>query len=317
MKQMKNGLSRLLLLALLAALAAGCAPATSQTKTSSVLKVTATTSIVADIVHQVGGDYVQITTLVPLGADVHQYQPTPQDVANVSQAGIVFENGLGLEQFMDKIVQNASITGRIVVVSDGITPIAFSGATKDADTEGLTGDPHVWFDPENVKIWVKNIETALSKADPLHAQNYAENAQKTLDSLTSLDEWIKAQVATIPADSRKIVTDHLIFGYFTARYGLEQVGAIVPSYSSAAESSAQDLAALEDTIRSKHVSAIFLGQNVNPTLAQRVAEDTGVKLIQIYTGSLTTSDGPAPTYQDYMRYNVNALVNGLTGAKQP
>ena len=315
MKQLKNMLRVLLLLALLTALIAGCASKPPQTVTTSTLKVTATTSIVADIVRQVGGEYVQINTLVPIGTDVHQYQPTPQDVANVSKASIVFENGLGLEQFMEKIVQNASIADRIVVVSEGITPIEFSGGTEDADTEGLTGDPHVWFDPENVKVWVKNIETALIKADPTHEQDYAEKAQKTLDSLTSLDEWIKTQLAVIPVGSRKVVTDHLIFGYFAARYGLEQVGAIVPSYSSAAESSAQDLAALEDTIRSLHVSAIFLGQNVNPTLAQRVAEDTGVKLVQIYTGSLTTSDGPAPTYQDYMRYNVTAIVKGLTGAE--
>jgi ABC-type Zn uptake system ZnuABC Zn-binding protein ZnuA len=107
----------------------------------------------------------------------------------------------------------------------------------------------------------------------------------------------------------------LIFGYFAARYGFDQVGAIIPSYSTAAETSAQDLAALEDAIRAMHVGAIFVGQNVNPTLAQRVAEDTGVKIVHIYTGSLTTSDGPASTYQDYMRYDVTAIVNGLTGAK--
>lgn len=107
----------------------------------------------------------------------------------------------------------------------------------------------------------------------------------------------------------------MIFGYFCDRYGFDQVGAIIPSYSSAAESSAQDLAAIEDAIRNLHINAIFLGKNVSSTLTQRVAEDTGVKIIQIYTGSLTTSDGPAATYQDYMRYNVTAIVNGLSGGK--
>lgn len=307
----------LLVLFILAVLIASCTSTPASGSDSQVLKVTATTSIVADIVRQVGGDFVQVTTLVPIGTDEHQYQPTPQDVANVSHASIVFESGLGLEQFMDKLVQNAGGSAHVVVVSDGITPLQFTGDIKlpDEPIPSSGGDPHVWVDPENVKVWVQNIEKALSEADPQHASQYALNAQQTTDSLTSLDEWIKTQVAVIPPSSRKIVTDHLIFGYFASRYGFDQVGAIVPSYSTTAEPSAQDLAALEDAIRSLHVTAIFLGANISSTLAERVAEDTGVKLVQIYTGSLTTSSGPAPTYQDYMRYNVTAIVNGLTGAK--
>jgi ABC-type Zn uptake system ZnuABC Zn-binding protein ZnuA len=313
----RNTIIMLILLTMAAVLVTGCGSTPTPAAANATLKVTATTSIVADIVRQVGGEYVQITTLVPIGTDEHEYQPTPLDVANVSNADIVFENGLGLEQFMDKIVQNASIKAKIVSVSDGITPLAFTGDVKTtgAATPDQVGDPHVWVDPQNVMVWVKNIEKVLSEADPQHAQQYAQNAQTTLDSLTTLDAWIRQQVATVPVESRKIVTDHLIFGYFAARYGFDQVGAIIPSYSTAAETSAQDLAALEDAIRSMHVSAIFVGQNINPTLAQRVADDTGVKIIQIYTESLTTSDGPASTYQDYMRYDVTAIVNGLTGAK--
>ncbi|MEN6571163.1 MAG: metal ABC transporter substrate-binding protein [Anaerolineaceae bacterium] len=298
-------------------LISSCAGSPAQIAYPQALRVTATTSIVADIVRQVGGDYVQISTLVPIGTDEHQYQPTPQDVVNVSKAVIVFENGLGLEQFMDKLIQNAGGNAKVVSVSDGITPRQFSGDIKlpDEPTASSGGDPHVWVDPANVKTWVKNIEKTLGEADPGHAGEYAKNAQSTIDSLTALDEWIQAQVAPLPQSSRKIVTDHLIFGYFCDRYGFDQVGAIIPSYSSAAESSAQDLAAIEDAIRNLHINAIFLGKNVSSTLTQRVAEDTGVKIIQIYTGSLTTSDGPAPTYQDYMRYNVTAIVNGLSGGK--
>ncbi len=306
----------IVLFVLIVLVVAGCQASPAQQANPSLIQVTATTSIVADIVRQVGGDYVQISTLVPIGTDEHQYQPTPQDVAKVADASVVFENGLGLEVFMDKLIQNAGGKARIVSVSDGITPQQFPGDIKlnDVPSSNQAGDPHVWVDPENVQIWVKNIEQTLSQIDPNHAQEYARNAQATLDSLTTLDEWIKTQVAAVPADSRKIVTDHLIFGYFCARYGFDQVGAIVPSYSTSSEPSAQDLAALEDAIRAMKVKAIFLGQNVSSTLAQRVAGDTGIKLIQIYTGSLTTSDGPAPTYQDYMRYNVNAIVTGLTGS---
>jgi len=299
----------------MAALMASCQSAPVQPAISSLLQVTATTSIVADIVSQVGGAYVQVSTIVPIGTDEHQYQPTPQDVAKVADASVVFESGLGLEVFMDRLIQNAGGSAKIVVVSDGITPQQFQGDVHapGEPTAVSSGDPHVWVDPNNVMIWVKNIEAALSEADPDHAQAYATNAKAVLDSLTSLDAWIKTQVAAVTPDSRKIVTDHLIFGYFCARYGFDQVGAIVPSYSTSAEPSAQDLAALEDAIRSLHVKAIFLGQNVSSTLAQRVADDTGVKLVQIYTGSLTTAEGPAPTYQDYMRYNVKAIVSGLLG----
>jgi len=303
-----------LITALLAASIAGCQSAPVQTSQSTLLQVTATTSIVADIVSQVGGEYVQVSTIVPIGTDEHQYQPTPQDVAKVANAGIVFESGLGLEVFMDRLIQNAGGAAKTVIVSDGITPQQFPGDVHapGEPTAVTSGDPHVWVDPNNVMIWVKNIEAALSEADPDHAQAYAANARAVLDSLTSLDAWIKTQVASIPVGSRKIVTDHLIFGYFCASYGFDQVGAIIPSYSTSAEPSAQDVAALEDAIRSMDVKAIFLGQNVSSTLDQRVADDTGVKLVQIYTGSLTTKEGPAATYQDYMRYNVNAIVSGLT-----
>jgi len=203
---------------ILAVLIASCTSTPASGSDSQVLKVTATTSIVADIVRQVGGDFVQVTTLVPIGTDEHQYQPTPQDVANVSHASIVFESGLGLEQFMDKLVQNAGGSAHVVVVSDGITPLQFTGDIKlpDEPIPSSGGDPHVWVDPENVKVWVQNIEKALSEADPQHASQYALNAQQTTDSLTSLDEWIKTQVAVIPPSSRKIVTDHLILAILPA-----------------------------------------------------------------------------------------------------
>lgn len=303
----------LILLSLLAGLIGGCNNAAAQPTAPSRLKVTATISIVADIVKQVGGDFVEVSTIVPIGTDEHQYQPTPRDVAKVADAAIVFENGLGLEIFMDQLIQNAGGSARVVTISDGITPQQFSGDIHlpEVTAPDQGSDPHVWVDPNNVMIWVKNIEAALTAADPSHATEFARNAQAVLDSLASLDEWIKTQVAAIPVDSRKIVTDHMVFGYFCARYGFDQVGAIVPSYSTTAEASAQDLAALEDAIQTLDVKAIFLGQNLNSNLAQRVADDTGVRLIQIYTGSLTTVDGPAPTYQDYMRYNVTAIVTGL------
>lgn len=312
---------RIILLSMIAAMilfSAGC----SQTHTvpsaagDGKLKVVATTTIVADIVRQVGGDKVEVTSLVPVGVDTHEYQPSPQDIARVSNAELIFENGLGLEQFLDALVKNAGSDTQVVSVSEGITALQFTSADGvPVISEGTDGgDPHVWMDPENVKIWVKNIQAALSKQDPAHEADFSTNAQQVLDSLTELDAWIKAQVDTIPAGDRLIVTDHMLFGYFANRYGFQQVGAVIPSYSSSAEPSAQDLAELENAIRKYGVKAIFVGEFVNTTLAQRVAEDTSIQLVKIYTGSLSDSSGPAATYQDYMRYNVSAIVTSLTGS---
>lgn len=304
----------LLFLSIIIVFAAGCShtPAISG---NSKLKVVATTSIVADIVRQVGGDTVEVTTLIPLGMDIHTYQPSPQDIAKVAEADLVFENGLGLEQFIDTLVQNAGGKAVLVSVSDGITPRQFTAADQvSAETAGMNGDPHVWQDPNNVKIWVENIQKSLIEKDPANKTFYENNAQATIYSLTELDTWIQQQVKKVPEAERQIVTDHMLFGYFADRYGFKQVGAVIPSYSSEAEPSAQDIAVLEDAIRKYEVKAIFVGEFDNPTLAQRVAEDTGVQLDKIYTESLSASDGPAATYQEYMRYNVTTIVNGIIGS---
>ena len=146
---------------------------------------------------------------------------------------------------------------------------------------------------------------------PPHASIYASNAKEYKTKLQAVDTWIHQQVSLVPENNRKIVTDHLIFGYFASVYGFEQLGAIIPGYSTLSEPSAQDIADMEDSIRVVGVKAIFVGNTVNPNMAERVAEDTGIKLIPVYTGSLSLSDGEAPTYIDYMRYNTNAFVDAL------
>ena len=126
-----------------------------------------------------------------------------------------------------------------------------------------------------------------------------------------MDAWIREQVAQIPPQNRKLVTDHLLFGYFAERYGFEQVGAIIPAYSTAAQPTAQEVAEIENAIRTLGVKAVFVGKTVNPALAQRVAEDTGIRLVGLYHGSLSEPGGEAATYLDYLRYNVTQIVNAL------
>jgi len=296
------------------------APAPSRSD-NQPLQVVATTSIVADVVRQVGGERVTVTTLLPIGTDVHTYEPAPQDLAKVAEARLVFVNGAGLEEFLQVLVENAGSADRVVEVSKGIELKDFGtdtheddGEEHDDEGEELSyegGDPHTWVDPNNVKIWVENIRAALTAADPGGEETYRTNAQAYLVKLDELDAWVRQQVEQIPPQNRKLVTDHLLFGYFAERYGFEQIGAIIPGYSTAAQPTAQEVAAIEDAIRDLGVKAVFVGKTINPTLAQRVAEDTGIQLVGLYHGSLSAAGGEAATYLDYIRYNVTQMVNAL------
>lgn len=341
-------LSALTLTVLLASLAA-CAgvpapaePAAAPTDNAAVagekLKVVATTTIVGDVVRQVAGDAVDLSVLLPPGADPHGFQPKPQDVALIANADLVFINGLQLEEFLDRLIASAGGSARVVSVSDGIEAMAGQGHEHEGEVhadehsgeadatpapaeepqhEGEEEhhhggiDPHVWMDPNNVSIWTRNIAAALSEMDPANAATYRANAERYDQTLQALDAWVKEQVAQVAPENRRMVVDHDAFAYFTQRYGFETVGAVVPGYSTMSAPSAQELARLEDAIRSLGVKAVFVGSTVNPALAQRVAADTGTQLVFLFTGSLSEPDGDAATYEDFVRYNINAIVEAL------
>ncbi len=183
--------------------------------------------------------------------------------------------------------------------------------THEDEHDHAGGDPHTWTDPNNVIIWVQNIEAALAAADPSNVEIYAENAAAYIAELKEVDTWIRTEIEKIPPENRKIVTDHRLLSYYVDEYGLEMAGAIIPGYSSLSEPSAQELAKIEDIINELDVQAIFVGKTVNPNLAERIAEDTGVSLVYFYTGSLSPAGGEAGSYLDYLRYNTNAFVNAL------
>ena len=296
--------ARFLMFTLLLLVLAACG--SSPANDVAGLRVVASTSIVGDVVQQIGGDAVQLQVLIPPGIDPHSFEPSPQQVAALTDADLIVIHGLGLEEALASVLQNMQAEGKhIVAVADQVPPLPAAEA-------GETGfDPHTWTDPNNVLLWVDSIEQALSEADPAHAGAYKSHAEAYRSQLKALDAWIRQQISTIPTDRRLIVTDHLIFTYFAQRYGFRQVGALIPSTSSLAGASAQDLAQLEDNMRKAGVPAIFVGNTVNPELAQRVSQDTGVRLLNIYTGTLSEADGPAATYIDYMRYDVAQLVAGL------
>ena len=273
--------------------------------TSVKLRVLATTSIVGDIVSQVGGDYINLSILMPVGTDPHDFQPRPQDAAALADAQIIFSNGAGLEGFLQPLLESTGATGKLVEVSAGIILLPLPGSNQS------TGDPHTWMDPNNVIIWTQNIAPALTAADPTHAADYQANAEAYAASLRDLDAWIRSEVAQIPPQNRLLVADHAVLGYFAAQYGFTQEGTITGSFSSEAAPSAQELAALEDKIRSLGVRAVFVSEAVNQTLADQIAADTGIKSVWIYHATLTASGGPAASYLEFMRYNVKAIVNAL------
>lgn len=276
------------------------------------LQVVATTSIVGDVVGNIGGELIELTVLVLPGGDPHTFEPRPQDIAAVSDAQVVFASGLGLEEALKGVLE-ANVKGTLVEVSDGLAviPLQDKDEHEGAQPEHGTGDPHTWMDPNNVIIWAGNIATALAEADPTNRATYQANAESYIAELRELDAWIRQQVEQVPPKQRKLVSDHAVLGYFAAEYGFEQVGLVIPALSSSAAPSAQELAALVDAIRAQDVQAILVGTTVNPALSEQVADDTGAELVFIYTGSLSQSGGVASSYIQLMRYNVQTIVDTL------
>lgn len=290
-----------------------------------------TTTLIADVVTQVGGDHVVVNSLIGPGVDPHSFSATPQDVRNLSEAQIIFINGLHLEESMESLWVELESGAPIVAVNIDVPTIQF-GANPGKQSQEVTPetnkkqenaasegegdlhegvDPHTWQSVSNVKIWVENIEQALSELDPANAAAYAENAEAYQQTLGQLDADVYAQVALIPEENRKLVTDHETFGYFALEYDFDVIGAVIPSLSTSAEPSAQMLAALQDQIQATGVKVIFIGATVNPDQAQQLAADLGIQVVPLFSDALSAADGPAATYIDFMRYNVNAIVNAL------
>ena len=272
------------------------------TPAAGALRVAATTNIIGDVVRNVGGDSIALTVLMDVGVDPHSYVPTPADSAALHDADLIFANGAGLEANLEQTLDNAGGGAERIYLADGLELLTLPGQGE--------ADPHVWFDVQNVVRWVDRIEQELSRRDPAQAEAYRRNAQAYRAELEELDAWVQAQIDQIPAENRKLVTNHPAFGYLAARYGLEQVGTVYP-VSPSAEPSAQDIAALEDAIRRYGVPAVFAESTVNPKLAEQVAQDTGIRVVPLYTGSLGGPGSGAETYIQMIRYDVTAIVDAL------
>ena len=263
---------------------------------ASEAAVLADTSFMADIARNVAGDRLAVTALLPVGADPHSFEPTPQDAKRVAECRAMVINSTGLIPLIDDLIEGAARSDLLVIEAAAGLP-------------GSEQDPHLWLDPLSVVGYVDNIAAGFSVLDPGGADGYRARADSYAAELRGVDAWIVSQVATIPAERRLLVTNHENLNYFAQRYGFTVVGAVFPTVDGAGSPSAQQLTALIKAIEASGAPAVFLEAGANTDLARQVAGEAGVKLV---TDLLTHSlDKGAPTYLDMMRWNVDRIVEAL------
>ncbi|WP_156630167.1 metal ABC transporter solute-binding protein, Zn/Mn family [Methylobacterium sp. Leaf112] len=293
--------------ALLLAVLCGAAPALADPEK---LRVVATFSILGDLVSQVGGERVAVTTLVKPDADAHGYAPAPSDARTLAAADMVVVNGLGLEGWIDRLIKASGAKAPVVVTSKGIKPIEEADDHGHGHAHDHHADPHAWQSIANAKVYVANIRDGLAKRDPAHAAAYAARATAYLGELDALEGEVRATIAKIPPAQRRIITTHDAFGYFTAAYGLTFIAP--QGVSTDSEASPRDVARIVRQIRAEKIPAVFLETIADPRLMEQIARESGAAIGgKVYSDALSGPDGPAPTYVAMMRNNLTAFARAL------
>ncbi|NMM27715.1 MAG: metal ABC transporter substrate-binding protein [Glaciimonas sp.] len=271
------------------------------------LPVVASFSILGDLVSVIGGERVAVSTMVGPNQDAHMFAPSPADAKKVAQSKLVVVNGLGFDQWLNRLAGAAGYKGAIVVASNGIK-------ARQMSDEGQTGkmhaDPHAWQDPANVIIYAGNIAAALAQLDPAGTGYYQDNRARYVQSLKELDGWASQQFAQITAEKRKVITSHDAFGYLGARY---RITFLAPQGTSTeSEASAKDVARLIRQIQHERIKAVYIENMSNPKLLQQLSREAGVAMgAKLYSDALSSPQDVAPTYLKMMRYNIGQLMLGL------
>lgn len=285
------------------------------------LKVVASFTVIADFAKNVGGDRVNITTIVGPDGDAHVYEPTPADAVAMAGADVVLVNGLHFEGFLQRLVDTSATKATIVTLSKGVTPIAFKPEFADADAaEGAgTGggktvnDPHAFQSIANAKIYVKNIADAFCAADSAGCDSYKANAAAYTQKLGALEGEVTTAIQAIPEAKRVVITSHDAFGYFEHAYGLTFLAP--QGISTDSEPSAADVAKLVNQVKQDKAAAIFIENITNPRLIEQIASETGIKVGgTLYSDALSPPDGPASTYIDMMHNNIEQFKGALLGS---
>jgi zinc/manganese transport system substrate-binding protein len=256
------------------------------------------------MVARVGAEHVEVRTLVGPEGDAHVYQPTPADAADVAKARLVFENGLGFEGWLARLIRSSGYKGEVVTVTKGVNAIV----AKDGDRSAP--DPHAWQDLANALAYVANIRDGLCRVDRPRCTRYAFNAGAYQAEIALLHAETKSWTASIAPDRRKVITSHDAFGYFGHAYGITFIAP--QGLSTESEPSARDVARLIDQIRRQKVKAVFVESISNPRLIEQIARETGVKVGgTLYSDALSKPGGPAATYLDMMRHNARVIADAL------
>jgi zinc/manganese transport system substrate-binding protein len=268
------------------------------------LDAVASFTVLADMVHEVGGDRVRVATMVGPNGDPHAFEPSPDDGRRLREADLVFVSGLGLEGWMDRLITASGYHGTIVVASAGV-------GTRAMDEDGKRIiDPHAWNSAANGVVYVGNIVKALSAADPTGAAQYEMNGKRYADELRGLDAYARQMIGAVSPDRRKILTSHDAFGYFGDAYGVTFLSPV--GFSTEVEASAADVAKLIDQIKAAHVRAYFFENSNDPKLIRQIARATKAEPGgELYVEALSESDGPAPTYAAMFRRNVDLMVAAM------
>lgn len=288
------------------------------------LAVTVSFSILDDLVRQIGGGRVAVTTIVGADVDSHAFQARPSDATSLRNAALVLRNGLGFEPWLDRLLGAAAPRGRVVTLTEGITPRLMDAHAHahGHDHGGVARrqqhhvgprqvpDPHAWQDLRLVAIYLRNIEAALSAADAPGAATYRANAQAYAARIVTLDAWVRAQIGTVPEARRKIITNHDAFGYFGAAYGVTMLAP--QGLSTHGEPSAAALGGLIRQARAESISAIFLENASNPAIIERLAREAGMRVRgRLYADALSAPSGAAPTFEAMVRHNLGLMVPAM------
>ena len=267
--------------------------------------VVASFSILGDIVQEIGGERVSVTTLVGANADAHVFQPAPQDAKRVAEAKLVVTNGLGFEGWIDRLIKASGRKPMVVVASKGISAI------KSKDDHGHDGlDPHAWQDVGNAKRYATTIAAALAKIDPEGSNDYAQREAAYQSKLDALDAEIKASIAAIPVERRKLITSHDAFGYFAKAYGMTMIAP--QGVSTETEASAKDVAKIIRQIKAEKIPAMFLENVTDPRLIEQISRETDIKIGgKLYSDALSAPDGLAGSYIAMMENNIREMKKAL------
>ena len=279
-------------------------PAFAQAKA----RVVATFSVLGDLVNEVGGDRIELAVLVGADIDAHTYQPKPSDARTLALAQALVSNGLGYGGWIDRLAKAAPFKGRAIVATTGVAVLQGTPAPGHSHAHG--SDPHCWQDVGRVRRYVGNIVAGLVAADAANASFYRERGERYDRRLADLDQWIRAEIAKVPAAQRRAITAHDSFRYFAAAYGVQFLAP--RGFTTESEPSARDVAALIRQVREQKIKALFVENMSNPGLVDQIARESGgIVGPRLYSDALSGPTGPAPTYEAMMRHNVAALVAGM------